>query len=287
MSSTVNKPQYRQYNTLVGGHEKYVSWLMAAVMLVGLALVILLMLWLTSLDWTVNKEPMFIEEPIGDQNPEGIAEDFEEPGVEELPDVAEPQLMDAIEALTSDPSTQRAAIEAVHGNMPEQGTGKGLGDHRTKGPGTGGTGGRSPADRWDIRYTTGSEDEYFKQLDFFNIEVGAIDPVNDQINYVKNLSAPTPTRRTGTRKDERRINFKYRKGYKLLQWDMKKLKAGGVETSGKIIVQFYPDATRQKLMELEAAKLNGASVETIDKTIFTVQAKGGGFEYYVTDIKFK
>ena len=287
-------PTFQRFETGVSKYERYASALIALIILVGLAVLMLFLIWLTSLDWSTNKEPTFTDELMGNNsNPEGIAEDFEEPGVEELADVQEPQLMDAVEAITSDPSTQKAAYEAVNGNKEQMGTGKGLGDYRESGPGSGGNLKYIPdADRWEIRYTTSNRAEYAKQLDYFKIELGAMSAATDHIAYASNLSAAQPTAATGDRASERnkkRIYFRYpqKSTTKLKGWDRELLKAAGINMENRLQVQFYPNETRQKLFALEAAELGNKSLESVLKTTFGVRATQTGFEYYVIGIKYR
>ena len=271
-------------------YDKVSSFLVASLILAGFATVLLLILYLSQLDWSRAKAPVYeLPKLAGNQsNPEGIAEDIEEPGVEELPDVAEPQLADAVEAVTSDPSSQRAAYEAVDGNMSEMGTGKGLGDWRQSGPGDGGTADYIPDwERWNIRYSSANVNEYAQQLEYFGIELGAASPKANSINYVSQF-ATNPVRRTGTRREDKRIFFRYNKKSLLAKWDADIMTRCGVSIREKFLLQFYPEQTRAELFRLEGIALNGKSLTKVLKTTFGVRPNGsGGFEYFVMDIKYR
>ena len=281
----------KESKTAVSQYDLVSGFLIASVGLVGFITGLLFLLFLLNMEW--DKQPdaeMFVFEDLaGFENPEGIAEDFEEPGVEELADVEEPQLADALEMVTDAVSTTRAAIEAVDGTAAQMGTGKGLGDKRQSGLGGGGTGKGNPAEHWVVKYSTSSKEAYGAQLDFFGIEVGSLSKDTSLIEYANKVSAGKPSYRKGTRKDEKRVYFKKPNNHPVLRWDKAFLQAAGAQTSNRYVFTFYPPATFKKLFDLEKAALNKAGKQMTDvkRTVFTVGARsGGGYEYKLNTITY-
>ncbi len=287
-----DKSKYKTdgFKTGVSRYDQVSSLLWACILVIGLIVGIMAVLYLSMIVRPRAKvvEVMTLDDDWGNEDkPEGIADDFEEPGVEELADVPEPQLADAIEAVTDAPSTVAAALEAVDGNMKQMGTGKGLGDKDERGKGRGNNRNIIPdGERWVIRYTA-DEFTYSQQLDYFGIELGALAKGLNAVSYANNLSAPTPTKRTGSRGKEPRVYFSYREGTKMRAWDDRLLKKAGIDIARKIRLQFIPGKVRSNLLALERVARNGKSLESVKKTYFGVRAKGAGFEYYVIDIKFR
>ena len=274
----------KESKTAVSRYDLVSGFLVAAVGLVGFITGLLALLIFLNMEWDkeVEAEMFIFEDLAGFENPEGIAEDFEEPGVEELAEVEEPQLADALEMVTDAVSTTRAAIEAVDGTAAQMGQGKGLGDKRQSGLGGGGTGKGNPAEHWVVKYSTTSKEAYAAQLDYFKIEIGALSKQTTGVQYAYNLSASKPSFREGTRREEKRVYFKKPNNHPVLRWDKQLLEAAGASTANKYIFTFYPMATFQKLYNLEKAQLqrDGKQLTDVKRVTFTVEGKkGGGFEY--------
>jgi hypothetical protein len=60
----------------------------------------------------------------------------------------------------------------------------------------------------------------------------------------------------------------------------------GVKTDGRVVFQFYSDATYRKLLELEAARKGNRRIRDVRKTIFGVKSNRGQFEFYVIDQQY-
>ena len=143
--------------TEVSAYDKVNATLQVLLMMLGMAVGLMLLIWLTShFKWQSPIVPVDISEAMlegeeGEKAPEGVAEDFFEPGVEEFPDVETPQLMDALEAVTNAVSSVRANNSFMDGDAAEMGKGRGLGNKR--GGGGGGNGVIPEAKRWRIEHT--------------------------------------------------------------------------------------------------------------------------------------
>ena len=283
-------PPRQGFKTSVSKYDQVSGMLTALILLIGFLFLVMGLLYLSKIVRYKPKEvqTLLIDDlPGNDDRPEGIADDFEEPGVEELADVPEPQLADAIAALTDAPSTQAAAIEAVDGNMKQMGTGKGLGDKRQRGPGGGGNADIIPdGERWAIRYTS-DEITYSIQLDYFGIELAALARGANTIQYAFNVSKDKPDQKTSFRGKEPRVYFMHRPGSKLRRWDDRLMTKAGINLKNKIKVQFIPGRVRSILLGLESKAKGAKSLSQVKKTTFGVRAKGADFEYYVIDIKYR
>ena len=62
-----------------------------------------------------------------------------------------------------------------------------------------------PWERWEIRFSTEGIDIYARQLDHFDIELGALGGGFQTIDYAHNLAQAKPSRRTGKPEEEKRI----------------------------------------------------------------------------------
>ena len=103
MNTKTKRSVKTDFETKVSSYDRVSSMLVALVMLCGLAATLMFVMWLAR-NISFDKSLPIIAapfEPVGTgEFAEGIAEEFEEPGVEELADVPEPQLADAVESLT-------------------------------------------------------------------------------------------------------------------------------------------------------------------------------------------
>lgn len=280
-------------DTRVSNYDKTSAMLVAGVVVIGALVFILFMVWLTLFSWrsAIKPPPPILELAGNDNRPEGVADDWQPPGVEEFPEVEEPQLADALEAVTDSISSVRAQLEKVDGNAAQMGSGSGLGDKRARGPGTGNSNIIPEWERWKIEYQAGTMAEYMSILESFDIYLGSISQISNQILFFDDLNNASPIMTAGNRKSPLAQNLYFRNTPKsrLKRWDQNKVLAGGGDTNNKIVVQFYPPAVRQQLLELEQADYlkEGKELTEVRQTLFRCRAAGGGYEYYVEDIKYR
>ena len=223
----------------------------------------------------------------GDEKPDGYEEDVLEPGVEEFPEVEQPQLKDALEAVTDAVSSVKASLEKRDGDAAEMGSGRGLGS-RDGGPGTGSGDVIPEHKRWKIEYESESIELYAKQLDHFNIYLGAFSLNSNDIALVRNVSRGGQVEMSDRKRQSKTLRFEHQKP-RMRRWDQNMCKAAGVDLSGRRTVQFYPMETRITLRTVEQQHLTsiGRSLNEVRRTIFKVEAVGGGFEYKVRDMLFR
>ncbi len=285
MSSDLVQRPVISVDTEVSQYERVSSGLSAGVIIVGLLAGVMFFIW-----YSMLKNDRVVVTPIpalaGEtSNPEGVAEDIEEPGVEEFPEVAEPMLAEALEAV--DVASTVRANDSVAGNAPFMGTGKGLGDSREKGFGTGGNDRNEPWKRWEIDFKVTSIPEYAKQLDHFKIELGGAEKKGDSVVYCLNVSS-SPMLRQGLKRSEKRIYFQHSKPI-LRKWDLQILQKAGLQDSAdRTPIQFYPAEIIQQMYALEAAQLqqDGRTVPQIKKTYFAVEATGGSYQFVLKEMKY-
>jgi hypothetical protein len=272
----------------VSTHDRVASLILALLVVVGFFTTVLFLVWLTTRVYAHQiSAPVEYLEDLGESgyNALGSAEELEPPGVEELPDVDQPQLTDTLQAVTDVISTQSATLEAMEGTSSLMGKGRGLGDHR--GRGTGGAGGRRP-DR-KINFITTTLEAYATQLDFFKIELGVLRPGTDSIDYARNLSQSTPTTRVGKANEEERNYFLWTSEQTLAELDEQLLAKAGINVGRGLILQFWPEEAWQHLLHVEADKAKLAKQErtSIRRTDFGVRSNRGGFELFVTDQRYR
>ena len=279
--STIQQPSQRAAAAgtalKVSVHDLVSSWLVALLIVIGFAVLILFLLWLTTQVY-VRQKPVPVEvldDPGGSEN-FGLADELEPPGVEELPDVNEPQLADTIEAITDAASTVAASEIASAGTHAEMGKGSGLGDRRAAGSGGSGRGG--PERR--INYITNTKGGYADQLDFFKVELGVIRPGDSTIHYAFNFGKAKPDVRSAPVADEKRSYFLWGDDEPMAEMDRSFLRDAGISIEGNIILQFWPPDSWQQLKVADAlyAEANKRNLRTIRRTEFGVKPVGRGFE---------
>lgn len=291
MSSEIITPGMKpklNVETTVSSYDKLNAILQAMLLMLGVIVVMMFIVWITShWKWAPRVPNADITEALlegeeGEKAPEGVGEDFFEPGVEEFPDVETPQLMDALEAVTNAVSTVRANSAFVDGDAPAMGKGRGLGHKR--GGGDGGSGIIPEHKRWRIEYEAPDLDSYARQLSAFNIDIGAVAKDNNDVVRIRDPGAAREVIRTTRANETKSLYFGHQKP-KLRQWDERILKKVGVPVEGNMIVQFYPESTRVILRRLEKERYekNQRTLKQVKNTIFKLQPNGSGFEFVVID----
>ena len=283
MSGTA-KPKFVE-ETRVAGDERFSALITALVVLVGTVVTLFFLFWLLTMIGQRPTEAIAIQalgDP-GEDAPKGEADDPEEPGVEEFPEVEVPQLADALEAVTDAVSSIQGRLERVDGSAQQMGRGSGLGDRE----GGGGNGsGIRPWDRWNIEYNSSDLQAYASQLTYFGIEIGVVSANTPRIDVISNLNT-NPLARVTTRREEKRVYFTH-VSPKLQRWDAKLVERAGVDNlTGRFVVQFYPREITTRLATLEAdyAASQGLQLAEIRRTQFMVRESGNGYEYYVESMQ--
>jgi len=274
----------------VSAYDRAASWVISLNVLVGSAVLLAFMIWLSSVIkfGEAQSTVVLVENVAGrGDHAAGYERDVEAPGIEELEEETEPEVEQLLEAMTEVVSTQAASLDTMKTNVFSSNVGTGRGDSRPPGPlGEGDTLPRG--ERWEIRYNSNSDKAYAQQLDFFKIELGAVGGGEKLVDYAARLSQARPTTRRGPGDQEKRLYMLWTGGA-LKQFDQGLLRKAGVKTSGRIIVQFYPPEVENQLALIEKASFDAAkkTVREVQKTVFGVRRKGSGFEYYVISQRYR
>jgi hypothetical protein len=271
----------------VSRYDQTAALLVALLIIVGIAVAMLVIIWITSRVWTTQQAvPVeFIEELSGRGDAAmGSARDLEEPGAEEVEDLSEPQLEQTLEAVTDAITSQAATLDTLDGEARSSTKGKGLGDSRAAGPG--GNGNVIPRwERWQIEYDARTLGEYAQVLDHFGIQLAAFGGGKKEIDYAYNLSKKKPDTGTATREErDKWLYFVWRHG-PLRAADRDLLQRAGITTDGRTLMQFFPAEIENQLATLENQKLAGKSLESVQQTVFGVVGDAGRYQFVVLQLK--
>jgi hypothetical protein len=270
----------------VTNHDRLTATMTAALIMVGLVVSILFVLWLTTRVWIRKPAvvPELIEPLAGGGNAMGNARELVEPGQEEMDEFDEPQLEETIDSITDAVTDQLATLDAVGGESPTMTAGGGAGDSRVPGPGNSDANLIPRWQRWRVQFSANSSQIYVKQLDAFGIEIAATGGSVSSIDYVSHLSEPKPKKRSALASDEERLYMTYKFG-PLKALDEQLLKNNGIKTENRILLQFFPAETENRLALAEKAYMDerDRKLEQIESTTFGVSSEGGRYTFYVKE----
>ncbi|GAA4421819.1 hypothetical protein [Bremerella cremea] len=276
-----HKPAHKDL-ARVSAYDQVSGLLVTLLLMVGTGVGVLFVIYLTTRNWETNVSiPVIIEPAPGrGDHAMGVAQDLEPPGLEELEEVLEPQIEASYEAVTDAVTSQEAALENVDGAAVSTDSGTGQGDSRPLGPEGNGPDVVPRWERWQIEFSGSDINNYAKQLDHFKIELGMAGGGQQTIDYASKFSAGGPTRRTASGKEEDRLYFTWQSG-SLREADLELLKRAGVDTRGRIPMQFYPPDTENLLAYIEQQYMGERPLTTIQKTVFGIKPASGGYEFFV------
>jgi len=278
----------------VSRFDQVSGMLLTTLLVLGSVTVLMFLIWLSNrLIFVTPAVPVTVLEDVGGGGSGTMLgsteQSLDEPSPEEFRGVAptEVSVAQTIESVASVIATKAQDLEAISGGTSlGKGEGTGTGDGRGKGPGGPGTSDGIPAhERWEIRLSAASSDEYAKQLDFFKVELGVAGGGNPDVDYITNLSAAKPKVRSAKPQEETRLRFLHRSG-ELRQADRELAAKAGVRTDGRVVFQFYNDQTYQSLLALEAARKGNRRLAEVRRTVFGVRTSGRGYEFYVIDQQY-
>lgn len=271
----------------VSAYDRVASWLVALLIVVSTAVAGLFIVYFTRQLITSQKPIPVTPVEAGGRPADaamGLKRDLEPPGIEEVPDILEPQLPDTLTAVSNAVSARTALLaDDDIDSTGETGHGSGLGDSRRAGSGDGAGGPREP--QREIRFEPKSLRHYAQWLDFFHIELGVLGKDN-KIYYAYNLSREKPDVRQGAPDEESRLYLIPTQG-KFAALDRRLAMRAGIADKGQIIVQFYPPAAESILLDLEAKRADGRSREQIRRTVFRVTPVGNEFEFSVEEQTYR
>ena len=288
-SSLRYKPKIN-VETKSSSYDRVNAILIASLVMFGFLFAVLFLIWVTSVvDFSRPTDGLLIidGDKAGEDKPKGEADDAEDPGVEEFPEIETPQLANALEAVADSVSSVQGALEKRSGSAKQMGKGSGFGSR--EGGGNGGDG-IPEYKRWIINYSAADTDTYAKQLSFFSIEIGVVAEAKQSI---KRLVDPSGARRVvnsdrKTETEAKNIYFVHKK-QRFLAWDRSLAERAGIDTNAALTVLFYNDQTRQIIRTVEAQKLQefGKKLADVKNTIFKVVPSGNGYKFEVTEIIYR
>lgn len=265
---------------------------------VGLALItgVLIAIWLSNLLPEVTNEPMVLASSTGgfeDGDPDETL-DVESPeDPTDDPSLSNDQNMTELEQITdqivtlSENASQLTQpneyTDASAGGNPGSASGTG---GKPFGVGGGAKGGERREQRWLVKFADkGNLKSYAAQLDFFNIEIGAIYK-DGRIFYLSNMSKGNSVRESRLSADDPRLFMSW-KGGDRVKADIELLQNAKIPNpEDAMIVHFYAPQTEQMLARLEKS-YGGKEPGEIRRTFFQIRKAGSGYEFFVSSQKLK
>jgi hypothetical protein len=276
----------------VSRYDQVAGMLLATLLVMGtITALMALILFADRLFWVTPAVPVTVLEDVGGGGSGqvlGSEQAFEEPTAAEAPQSGiQVPVEQSLESVAAVVAAKAPDFDAVYGSPTlGSGEGTGTGDGRGKGPGGPGTSDGIPAyERWEIRLSAENLAEYAKQLDFFKVELAVAGGGSPVVEYISNLSAAKPTVRVGDPKSEHRLRFLHRSG-ELREGDRQLAAKAGVKTEGRVVFQFYNDATYKSLLALEATRKGNRRIKDVRRTVFGVKSNKGQYEFYVIDQQY-
>jgi hypothetical protein len=292
-------PKRRAGNLQVSAYDQVSGMLIACLTICSFIGLVMFAAWYSTRLWIPKPAvPVMVLEDVGGggrgsgEGERYVEEEFEEPAATEMqdPTATTSRVEDALDAISLAVSQPEVMAELTLGEKSSSwgnGEGRGQGDGKGDGFGPGTAKGVPAWERWEVRLNAATPEEYAKQLDFFKIELAAAGGGSPVVTYVTNLSAPKPSVRTGNPKDEKRLRFMHRSGV-LKDADRKLMAKAGVDTSNKVIFQFYSQETYTALLTLENIAMKPRSISDVRRTVFGVkELPGGRYEFYVISQEYR
>lgn len=279
------RPIAGQGSLKITPYERVASLVLALLILVGFAVILLFMLWLTSSDFSSRAIETLTWCELGDGNGPAIDTELES-DIDEFVQQAgqeEPEFHDTLATIAEAVTAKEALIQQpITGNQTGAEKQGPVGDDRLSrnGPPRRGT-----PRHWEVTFFDGNTTEtYARQLDFFKIELGVLLPKN-LVQYASNLSHSKPQRRTGPADQEQRYYLTWQKG-QLRQADLELLEKAGIQAGTRPILKFLPPELEGELVRLEQQRA-GESGKRIRATYFAIRPKGRSYEFYVRDQTYR
>ncbi len=269
----------------VSSYERVASLIVALLVLVGLAVALLFMLWLTIPSFS-STEPTVVNLVEGDGGRDlpaltELATDTKTL-VREV-EFKEPEFQDTLATITKAVASKATLLEqsTLSDQVGSESTGP-AGDNRSPRSGPGPPGERR---HWEVTFFGGNTSRtYARQLDIFKIELGVLQPKN-RVEYVRNLSKDEPNRRAGPADQERRYYLTWQKG-ELRKADLELVTKAGINAGSRPILKFLPPELEAELARLEQQHA-GKRKRQIRATYFAIRPKGDGYEFYVRNQTYR
>ena len=277
----------QKYLLTVNSYDRTASLIIALLVTVGGTVLGMAVVFFTGkYDHTIEPIPVVPVEASSPTGNQGLANDPEPPGIEDAPDLSEPQLQSTLETLTNAISDQEALFsDEVIDAGKVAGKGKGLGDARMPGPGGDGVVERVPRwQRWKIRFEPESAGEFARWLDYHKIEIGVLGRDN-LVHYGYEFSQSVPKVKSGEPVRETRGYTSAADG-PMPTLTMELARKADVAKFGPIVLLFYPFEVESVLWTMEREYSGDRDANSIRETVFTVVPDGKDFKFEVIDQKY-
>jgi hypothetical protein len=280
--STTSTPQRRTYQLAVNSYERAASLLVSLLIMVGVTVGGLLIVFFARevilSEVAIPVQPVSLGGGRAPNTPLGLARDIEPPGLDDAPELNEPQLQETLATITESFSSSGAVLsDEMIGNATQAGRGSGLGDSREVGTGGPGEYSREP-DR-ELKFKPDTLAQYAQYLDYFKIELGVFGGPDGSVHYAYNLSKRQPDVRTAKPPDNR-LRF-LSAGTPLEGLDRQLVDKAGIGGRGRYVAQFCSPETEQLLLGLEQQHAGARQRDRIKRTVFRVSRQGASFEISV------
>ena len=290
MRTSPNQTPPVEYRLTVNSYDRTATLLIALLIMVGSAVAGLLVVFFATRNYpTIEPIPVVPVEATSPNANQGLAEEPDPPGIEEAPDLTEPQLQDTLDSLTAAMSLDQVLLsDEMLDAEKEAGKGKGLGDSRMAGTGGDGVVERVPRwERWKIRFEPDSAGDFASWLDYHKIELGVLGRDN-KVHYAFDLASSTPNSRTGEPKQETRGYTSAADG-PMPTLTMQLASKADIARFGQIVLLFYPFDVESVLYTLEkkyAEQKNVTDVNRLRETNFLVIKDRSNYSFQVVDQKY-
>jgi len=217
---------------------------------------------------------------------QGLANEPDPPGVEDAPDLTEPQLQDTLDALSAAVSQNEVLLSDEQIDAEKDvGKGKGLGDSRMAGQGADGVVERVPRwQRWKIRFEPDSTGDFALWLDYHKIEIGVLGRDN-LVHFAYEISSNAPKSRTGEPAKETRGYTSAADG-PMPTLTIQLARKADIARHGTVVLLFYPFEVESMLYLAEQTYANSHDVHDVNKlreTVFTVTKERNKYLFQVVD----
>ncbi len=271
------------------------SLLLSLILLVGLSVIVLGVLF--SIGEAIqekSKIPPPTTIGVG-QRVEGksLEQGLDVPIREEVEQLNEPTADQAISLVTEVVSKIAGSFESIESET--NASSSGVGEYRKRYPGVEGkgSGGTPRNERWTLKFTARDKRNYARQLESFQIKIGAIGGGIVTVDTLSNV-ASAPIVKSGASQDFRGILYFMSTNANVLeQYEKQMLQAAGVPIVGRQILKFIPDETEELLALAEANfymenRSKDLKIAEIVKTVFECRLKkdGVGYEFVVVDQRY-
>jgi len=279
-----------KYQLTVNSYDRTATLLIALLIMVGAAVSGLLVIFFATRQFpSMAPIPVVPVEATSPNANQGLANEPDPPGVEDAPDLSEPQLQDTLDALTAAVSMNEVLLsDEMVDAAEEAGKGKGLGDSRM--PGTGGDGvvERVPRwQRWKIRFEPESSAAFQQWLDQYGIRLGVFgrdNQVHLAYNFKKGLKVESAASKQYTT-----WGYTVPADGPMPNLANQLARKAKIASRGPIVLLFYPFDVEAVLYTLEKGYAKARNVEDVNKlrsTTFTVITEKGQYAFQVIDQKY-